>query len=62
MRSFTVAHMLTHGARDADAVRRTLSLESGGNVPDVTVDVSALQNHISYLDTCAEADHPIGGW
>ena len=57
----SVADMIAHRLRDADATRRTRSLKPGRHIHDVTVDVSAIWNHIADVDTDAEADRPIGG-
>jgi hypothetical protein len=56
----SVADMIAHRLRDADATRRTRSMKPGGHIHDGTIDVSAIRNYIADVDPYAKADGPIG--
>ena len=46
---------------DTDAARRTLSLKSGRDIHHISVDVSAIRDHIADVDADTKADSSIGG-
>jgi hypothetical protein len=56
-----VADVIADRLRDADAGRRTLSLEPRCHIHDVAVDVSSIGDHIADVDADANADGPIRG-
>ena len=55
----TVAHMVAHGARDADAAYRALRLQPGGDVHAVAVKIRAMRDHVADVDANAEANAPV---
>src|SRR3954453_6785487 len=52
--------MVSHRSRDADAARRTLSLEPCRHIHNVAVDVRAVWNHIADVDADAETECSVG--
>ena len=55
----TVAHMVAHGPRDADAARRALRLQPRGDVHAVAVKIRTMRNHVADVDANAEANAPV---
>ena len=53
--------MVPHLSRDTDAARWTLGLKPRRYIHDITVDISAIWNHIANIDADAEADGSISG-
>ena len=53
-------HMVAHRSRDADAARRTFSLNSCRNIHRVSVQISPVCNRVADVDPDAEADGAIG--
>ncbi len=58
----TVAHILMHAARYANASRRRDLLQAGSNVDAVAEDVVALDDDVAEVDADAEGDAPILGY
>src|SRR4029077_20603786 len=52
--------MLSYRSRHADATGWTLGLESGRDIHHISVDVSAIRDHIADVDAHTETDGPIG--
>src|ERR1700693_3979680 len=54
-------HMVPHLPRNTDAARWALSLKPCRHVHDITVNITAIWNHIADIDADAEADGSIRG-
>jgi hypothetical protein len=53
--------VIPYRSGDADAARWTLSLESGGYIHHVAVNICAIRNYITYINPDAKLDRPVGG-
>ena len=53
--------MVTHLSRNTDKARRTFGLKPCRDIHHITVDISAIWNHIADIDADAEADGSIRG-
>ena len=56
----SIAQMLPHRSRDADAARWAFRLEPRGHIHHVAMHISAIWNHIADVDADAKSDRPIG--
>ena len=52
--------MVPHLSRDTDAAGWTFGLKPCRHIHDITVDISAIWNHIAYIDADAKTDGSIG--